>query len=156
MIQETVKNEMREAMREKNGSKVNALRSLMAAFTNALVEKRRLPSELIDDELAVSVVKKAIKQRKDSMEQFQKGGRNDLAVIEEEELNYIKKYLPASRLGGPASLPAEEIKKLAEAKRIELGISDKSKIGLLVGAVVKELKGRADGAEVKEVVEKMF
>lgn len=94
MIQETVKNEMREAMRERNSLKVNVLRSLMAAFTNALVEKRRLPSELIDDELAVSVVKKAIKQRKDSIEQFQKGGRNDLAAIEEEELNYIKKYLP--------------------------------------------------------------
>ena len=149
MIQEHIKNEMKSAMREKNQAKLNALRSLLAAFTNELVAEKKTPGSPVSDELALRVIKRAIKSRKDSIAQFGAAGRQDLVENEEAELAYIESF-------APASVPAEEIKKAAEAKKAELGISDKSKTGILVGAVMGELGGHADGAEVKKIVESLF
>jgi len=149
MIQEHIKNEMKSAMREKNQAKLNALRSLLAAFTNELVAEKKTPGSPVSDELALRVIKRAIKSRKDSIAQFGAAGRQDLVENEEAELAYIESF-------APASVPAEEIKKAAEAKKAELGISDKGKAGILVGAVMKELRGRADGDEVKRIVDSSF
>ena len=136
-------------MREKNQAKLNALRSLLAAFTNELVAEKKTPGSPVSDELALRVIKRAIKSRKDSIAQFGAAGRQDLVENEEAELAYIESF-------APASVPAEEIKKAAEAKKAELGISDKGKAGILVGAVMKELRGRADGDEVKRIVDSSF
>jgi len=95
------------------------------------------------------VVKRGVKQRKDSIEQFRKGGREDLATNEEAELKILEAFLPAS-------LGREEIKKVAEKKKAELNVTEKAKAGVLVGAVMKELKGKADGADVKTVVDSLF
>jgi uncharacterized protein YqeY len=76
------------------------------------------------------------------------GGRN-LAESEKAELAILEKYLPKM-------MSKEDIKKIAEAKQKELGITDKSKIGQFVGMLMKELKGKADGADVKEVAESLF
>src|SRR3989338_2692783 len=149
MIQEHIKNEMKSAMREKNQAKLNALRSLLAAFTNELVAEKKTPGSPVSDELALRVIKRAIKSRKDSIAQFGAAGRQDLVENEEAELAYIESF-------APASVPAEEIKKAAEAKKAELGISDKGKAGILVGAVMKELRGRANGDEVKRIVDSSF
>ena len=140
---------MKSAMREKNQAKLNALRSLLAAFTNELVAEKKTPGSPVSDELALRVIKRAIKSRKDSIAQFGAAGRQDLVENEEAELAYIESF-------APASVPAEEIKKAAEAKKAELGISDKGKAGILVGAVMKELRGRADGDEVKRIVDSSF
>ena len=89
------------------------------------------------------------KQRKDSIEQFTAGGRQDLVDSEAAELSVLEKYLPQM-------MSRDEIKKVAEAKKAELGITDKTKLGQFVGALMKELKGKADGADVKAVAESMF
>ncbi|OJI08343.1 hypothetical protein BK005_00855 [bacterium CG10_37_50] len=95
------------------------------------------------------VIKRLVKQRQDSIEQFTAGGRADLAQAEEAEMAILKTYLPAE-------MPTDQIKAIALAKKTELGINDRAKIGILVGAVMKETKGQTDGKIVKEIVESLF
>lgn len=148
-IHEQVKNEIKEAMLEKDEMRLSVLRGLLAAFTNELVSQKRKPQEMLSDEDAITVVKRSAKQRKESIEQFTKGGRVDLAKTEEAELVYLQKYIPVG-------MSMDEIKKIVLAKKEEMSVIDKSKIGQLVGAVMKELKGKADGADVKKAVEEIF
>lgn len=149
MLHQTIKESIKDAMRAKDTLRLETLRSIVAACTNELVASRRTPQETLTDEEVLAVVKRLGKQRKDSIEQFEKGGREDLADKEKAELVILESFLP--------KMPErDEIKKVAEAKKIELGITDKSKAGQLVGAVMKKLKGQADGGVVKEVVDGLF
>lgn len=148
-LQQKIKEEMVANMRAKNSQKVTTLRGLMSAFTNELVALKRKPQDVLSDEEALKVVQKQIKQRKDSIEQFEKGGRNDLADSEKVELAILEEYMPAQ-------MSPEEIQKIVTAKKAELGINDKSQMGKFIGAVMKDLKGKADGQLVKEIVEKSF
>jgi len=149
MILTKIREEIKVAMRAKDTMSLNTLRGVLAAFTNELVATKRKPQEELTDEEALAVVKRLCKQRKDSIEQFKTGGRTDLAETEEKELEILKKYLPEE-------VGEAEIRKVAENKKTALGVTDKSKIGILVGAVMKELKGKADGATVKKVIESLF
>jgi uncharacterized protein YqeY len=133
----------------KDPVKLNVYRGILSAFTNELVAKGKTPQDTLSDEECMVVVKKLSKQRKDSIEQFEKGGRPELAAAEKEELTIIEILLPAS-------MSKDDIRKIAEAKKAEMGITDKAKMGMLMGAVIKETKGNADGADVKEVVEGLF
>lgn len=149
MIQEKIKDDMKKAMIAKDETRVLVLRGLMAAFTNELVSKMKKPNEPLADAEAVAVIQRAIKQRKDSIDQFKKGGRNDLVKSEEKELKIIEEY-------SPKMMDKKDIKVVALKKKEEMKITDKSKAGMLMGTVMKELKGKADGADVKEVVESLF
>ncbi len=149
MIIEKIKAELMEAMKAKDSVKTLTLRGLIAGCTNELVAKGKKPNEEVTDDIAMPVLKRLANQRKDSIEQFTKGGRADLADVEKKELEIISSYLPAQ-----ASI--EEIKKVAEAKKVEMGITDKAKSGQLMGAVIKELKGNADSGDVKTIVESLF
>lgn len=140
---------MKEAMRQKDTTKVNTLRSLLAAFTNELVAEKKAPDSPVPDELALRVIRRAVKQHKDSIAQFSAGGRADLVAQEEKELTYIEPLLPKNA-------GEDDIRRIAEAKKAELGMSDTGKVGILVGAVMKELGGNADGTEVKKIVESLF
>lgn len=145
MLAQKIRSDMTAAMKARDDIRVQTLRGALAAFVNELVAKSRKPTEeLSDDECAV-VLKRLAKQRKEAAEQYEKGGRSDLAEKENKELKIIEEYLPqmASR---------EEIEKVARAKKDE-GISDPGK---LTGAVMKEFAGRADGQTVKEVAQSMF
>jgi hypothetical protein len=144
-----IKSQIKEAMLAKETLRLSVVRGLVSAFTNELVAKSRKPQEELSDEEVLAVIKRSVKQRKDSIEQFTAGGRKDLAESEAAELQILEKYLPKA-------LGRDEIQKVAEAKMAALGIKDKSKIGQLVGAVMKELKGGADGADVKAVVEELL
>ncbi len=140
---------MTTAMKARDMLKVNTLRGAMTAFTNELVAKGRKPTEELADPEAVTVLKRLAKQRQDSIEQFTKGNRPELADKESKELEVLKAYLPqtASR---------EEIEKVALSKKAELGITDAAGAGKLMGAVIKEFAGRADGGDVKAVVQKIL
>jgi len=141
MLVEKIRNDMKEAMKAKDELRRDTLRGALAAFTNELVAKGKKPTDEVTDADAVAVLKRLAKQRKDSAEQFTKGGRAELAEKEMNELKIIDAYLPemASR---------EEIEKVARAKVSE-GVTD---AGKLTGAVMKEFAGRADGSDVKAVV----
>jgi uncharacterized protein len=149
MIHQQIKNDLKAAMLAKESVKLSVVRGILAGFTNELVTLKRKPSEELSDDEALGVIRRLSKQRKDSIEQFRGAGREDLASKEEEELAILGTYLPAM-------MSKDEIKKVAEAKKTELGIDDKSKMGMFMGAVMKELKGNADGSDVKEVVESLF
>jgi uncharacterized protein YqeY len=140
--------EAKAAMIAKDSLRLNTLRGVKAAFTNELLAKPELGAEL-PDELALTIVRRLVKQRKDSIEQFQKGGREDLANAEAAELKVLESYLPAM-------IGSAEIKTIAERKIKELGVTDKTKLGQLIGAVMKEARGQADGGEVKKIVEALF
>lgn len=148
-LQTDIKSEIKEAMLAKDSTRMLVVRGLVAAFTNELVAKGKKPTEELSDEDVLNVIRRSVKQRKDSIEQFTAGGRADLAESEKAELAILEKYLPKM-------MSKEDIKKIAEAKQKELGITDKSKIGQFVGMLMKELKGKADGADVKEVAESLF
>jgi len=144
-----IKKEMTEAMKARDEVRLTTLRGLLAAFTNELVAQKKKPDEELPDDAALAVIKRGVKQRKDSIEQYEKGGRPELAESEKKELAILDTYLPEM-------MGKDEIRALAEAKKAELGASDPSKKGSLMGALMKELAGRADGADVKEVVDNLF
>jgi uncharacterized protein YqeY len=144
---QTIQDEAKKAMLARDEFRLNTLRSVKAVFSNELINKPG-KTELTDEE-ALAVIKRLVKQRKDSIDQFKKGNREDLVKVEEAELKILEVYLPKM-------MSQAEISKIAEKKKTELGISDKSKSGLLMSALMKELKGRADGGDVKVVVDKLF
>lgn len=148
MLMDTIKTDLKEAMKARDDLRVQTLRSVIAGFTNELVAKGMKPTDAVDDAMAMTVVKRLTKQRKDSAEQFEKGGRPELAQKEMAELKILEAYLPqmASR---------EDIEKVARAKKEEMNVDAAGK-GKLMGAVIKEFGGNADGSVVKEVIDSLF
>lgn len=144
-----IQGELKEALRAKDEVRLRTVRNMLTAFTNELVATGKKPNETLDDEKVMGVIKRLAKQRKDSIEQFRAGGREELALEEEKELQVLEAYLPQT-------MSQDEIRPIAEKKKAELGIEDESKMGQLMGAVMKELQGKADGGDVKAVVESLF
>lgn len=139
---------MIEAMKAKEALRLSVIRGLLSSFTNELVAKSRKPDEELSDEEVLGVISKAVKQRKDSIEQFEKGGRADLAESEKEELVILQSYLPEQ-------MSEEEVEVFVKAK-IETENPDKEKKGQFMGSIMKELKGKADGSHVKAAVDKLL
>jgi uncharacterized protein YqeY len=148
-LHESIRGELKEAMKAKEAVRLRVVRQLLTAFMNEMVATGRTPQDILTDDETLAVIKRAAKQRKESITQFEAAGRDELAVPEKEELIVLEAYLPTL-------MSIEEIMPIVEAKKAELGIDDKSKMGLLVGAVMKELAGQADGSVVKIAVDAMF
>src|SRR3989344_2821730 len=149
MLSTKIREELTTAMKARDAVKMNTLRGLLTGFVNELVAKGINPQEQISDDDALAVIKRAVKQRKDSIEQFRKGNREELAQKEEAELKIIEAYMPAQ-------MSREQIEVVAKQVKEKLGVTDKSKMGMFMSSVMKELKGQADGAEVKAVVESLL
>jgi len=133
----------------KDALQLKAFRAMSAAFTNELVARGRKPQETLTDEEAIAVIGKLAKQRKDSIEQFKKGNREDLVKEEESELVILQTYLPKT-------IDKAEVERIARAKKEELAITDVTKKGMLMSALMKDLKGKVDGSVVREVVDSLF
>lgn len=144
-----IKERMKEALKSKDAIRLSVLRNIMSACTNELVATGGTPQDVLSDELTMSVITRLAKQRKDSIDQFTKGGRPELADQETKELDVLQEFLPTL-------MSLDEILPIAEAKKNELGITDPSKKGMLIGALMKELTGRADGGDVKKAVEQLL
>lgn len=148
-IQENIKAGIKDAMKNKDEVRLMVLRGLTAAFVNELVTLKRKPQDLLIDEEALTVINRAAKQRKDSIEQFGKGGRQDLVEKETAELKVVEEFLPKL-------MSEEEIKKFVLAKKTEMGVNGKEQMGKFMGAIMSGLKGKADGGLVKKVVEEVL
>lgn len=146
-MQEKIKAEIKAAMIAKDMDRLNVLRLISAAFTNELVSQGRPPTEPLSDEDCMKVLKRMAKQRKDSIEQFSAGGREDLADSEKAELGIIEGLLPAQ-------MSEAEIEEKVRAK-LAVEPIDPSKKGIFVGTMMKELGGNADGALVKAVIDRV-
>lgn len=146
-IHETIKKQLIDAMRAKDAIRLDVIRGLLSSFTNELISKGSVDA-FLDDESVLALIRRSVKQHKDSIDQFEKGGRSDLATKEKAELAFLEAYLPQM-------MTREEIRKVAESKLSTVGVLDKTKLGQFVGMLMKELKGKADGADVKAVVDEM-
>ncbi len=149
MIHENIKEGIKDAMKAKDTVRLETLRGVSSAMTNELVAKNKTPQDILTDEESLGVITRLAKQRKDSISQYRAGGREDLAADEEAQLAILEAFLPTL-------MSREEIMPIAIAKKEELGVTDKTKAGQLTGALMKDLKGKADGGLVKEVVESLF
>ncbi len=148
-IQETVREQLKTAMKEKDQVALDTLRAVVSGCTNELVALGKSPQEPVDDATALKVIARLVKQRKDAISQFTDAGRADLVAGEQAQLYLLEQFLPEQ-------MSEEEIRTIAVATQEKLGQIDKSKMGILVGAVMKEVGGQADGAVVKKVVESLF
>ena len=143
-----IKAQMIEAMKARDAVRLSVIRGLLSSFTNEAVAKKRRPDEELSDEEAMSVISRAVKQRKDSIEQYEKGGRPELAEAEREEMLILETYLPAQ-------MSREEILTYVKQK-FENEKPEKEKKNQFMGMVMKELKGKADGGVAKEAIDKLF
>lgn len=148
-LKEQIEKDVAVAMKNKE-RRLSILRMLRAALQNAAIEKRTKVNDLkaeLDEKETLDIVRRQIKQLKESLQDFQKGNRPDLADKAKEELETLEKYVPAA-------MPADELEKIVEETIKELGATAPSDAGKVMGAVMKKVAGQADGAAVKEMVSK--
>lgn len=151
MLHQQIKEQIKESLRNKDTIRLDTLRGVNALCLNEMIANN-INTEFLSDDKVLAIIKKSVKQRKDSIEQFMKGGRNDLAIKEQSELQILESFLPAMMTKG-------EIRVIAH-QRIEQiksgGIIDPKASGKIVGMIMKELAGKADGSDVKAVVEEIL
>ncbi len=147
-LQTDIKAQMIEAMKAKDAVRLSVIRGLMSSFTNELVAKGKKPDEMLADEDVLNLISRGVKQRKDSIEQFEKGGRADLADAEKVELAILQAYLPTQMI-------REEVEAFVKQK-IASENPTPDKKGQFMGLVMKDLKGKADGPMVKEVIDSLL
>jgi uncharacterized protein len=144
-LPERVQADLAEAMRARDDVRKTALRMLSAAFKNAAIEAR---GEL-SDEVALAVIQKQAKQRRESIVEFEKGGRPDLVEKEQAELTVLEAYLPQQ-------VSREEVEAAARKLVSETGASGPRDIGKVMPPLVKQFAGRADGRLINEVVRELL
>lgn len=145
-LKEQVQADLEAAMRARDETRKSALRMLTAAIKNAEIEARGKP---FDDAAVVAVIQRQVKQRRESIAEFKKGGRQDLVDKESSELAVLDGYLPeqASR---------EEIVEAARKVIAETGASGPRDLGKVMPALTKQFAGRADGRIISEVVKEQL
>ena len=160
MLKEKIQKDLNSALKEKKELEVSVLRLLLSAIFNKEKEKRyklskekpELKEEELEkeseltDEKVIDVISSEIKKRKESILEFEKGKRPELVEKEKKELEILEKYLPEQ-------LSDDELKELVKQTKIKIKAEGPSDFGKLMGAVMKETKGRADGLKVKQMVE---
>src|SRR3989344_5559178 len=152
-LHENIKKQIVDAMRARDSLRLEVLRGLQALFSNELIAKKSTDIFLKDEDVH-TLIKRSVKQRKDSIEQFEKGGRADLVEKEKKELKILEEFLPSTMSKSDIQKIVE--KKLDEEKNKNGGTFDKKKVGQFLGILMKELKGKADGGDVKMVVDEIL
>jgi len=142
MLEEKIFNDYKEAMKSKDELKSSVLSFLRAAMINVAMEKKK---KALEDNDVVAVIRKQIKERQDSIEQFTKGSRQDLADKEAKELQILKAYLPPE-------LSSDEIKKIIEEAVLSTGALTIKDMGKVMKEVSAKIAGKADGKLVSDLV----
>src|SRR4029453_1257770 len=136
-IQERIDSDLKEAMRAKDTTKLMVLRMLKSALKYATIAKPGAEAELSDAE-AAQVIRKEAKQRQDSIESFEKGGRGELAQKEQKELSILNGYLPQA-------MNPDEVEQTVRDAITEVGATSKAQMGAVMKALQAKVAGRADG-----------
>jgi len=149
-LHQTIKDQVKDALRAKDTIRLDTLRSLIALFQSEMMSGN-ISGEFLSDDKAMALIKRSVKQHKDSIEQFEKGGRDDLASKEKAELKILKSFMPSQ-------MSYEEVK-IVVRTRVEAlksqGNFDPKATGKIVGMLIKELAGKADGMLVKKAVDEL-
>ena len=141
MLRETLDSDLKDAMRNKEALRRTVLRTMLSEIRNAEINSQTT----LDDEGIISVLTKQVQQRKDSVEAYADANRQDLVDKETEEINIISVYLPEQ-------LPVEEIEEIIKTAISEMGASSLSDMGKVMGLVMPQVRGRADGKIVNTIV----
>ena len=147
-LPQRINSDLKDAMRAKDATKLGVLRMLKSALKYAAIEKSGAEGEL-DDAEATQVIRKQVKQRQDSIESFEKGGRPELAAKEKEELEILSGYLPQV-------LSAEELTTAVRETITEVGATSKAQMGAVMKALQTKLAGRADGKALSQEVQRQL
>ncbi len=147
-LQERIDSDLKDAMRAKEAARLGVLRMLKAAVKNAAIEKGGATATL-DDAEATQVIRKQVKQRQDSIEQFEKGGRPELAAKEKEELTILNSYLPQA-------MSSEELAQAVRETITETGATSRAQMGAIMKALQTKLAGRADGKTLSQEVQRQL
>jgi uncharacterized protein len=145
-LQERIDADLKDAMRAKEAGKLSVLRGLKSALKYAEIEKAEAA---LDDSAAVQVIRKQVKQRQDSIESFEKGGRPELAAKEKEELEILNAYLPKG-------LSTEELSALVRETIAEVGATSRAQMGAVMKALQPKVAGRADGKTLSAEVQRQL
>ena len=147
-IQERIDSDLKEAMRAKDATKLAVLRMLKSALKYAAIAKSGAEAELSDVE-AAQVIRKQAKQRQDSIESFEKGGRAELAQKEQKELSILNDYLPQA-------MSADEVEQTVREAIAEVGATSKAQMGAVMKAVQVKVAGRVDGKTLSQEVSRQL
>jgi uncharacterized protein len=147
-LQERLDSDLKEAMRARDTTKLGVLRMLKSALKYAAIAKSGTEAELNDAE-AAQVIRKQVKQRQDSIESFEKGGRAELAEKEREELSILNAYLPQP-------MSADEVAKVVRETISEVGATSKAQMGAVMKALQAKVAGRADGKTLSAEVSRQL
>jgi uncharacterized protein YqeY len=145
-FQERINNDLKEAMKAKDEKALRAIRAIKAAILLANTDGS---GQEMNDERGIQIVSKLVKQRKESLEIYEKQNREDLAQTEREEIEVISRYLPAQ-------LSESELKAAIEAIIKETGASGPADMGKVMGAASKQLAGKADGKTLSGLVKELL
>src|SRR6266852_3786181 len=148
ILQERLDSDFKEAMRARDTTKLGVLRMLKSALKYAAIAKSGAEVELSDAEAAQVICKQA-RQRQDSIESFEKGGRAELANKEKEELSILNAYLPQAMSG-------DELTKVVRETIAEVGATSKAQMGAVMKALQAKVAGRADGKTLSQEVLKQL
>lgn len=144
MLKEQIRDELKQAMFAKEELRLSVIRMLLSAITYYEIDKGGAGYEATDEDV-LSVIGKQVKQRKDSIEQFEKAGRQELADKEKQEMVMLEKYLPAQ-------MTEEEVRVLIDEAITQTGASSPQDLGKVMGYLSPKTKGKADGAMVSRIV----
>jgi uncharacterized protein YqeY len=147
-LEEQIDSDLKGAMRARETQKLGVLRMLKSALKNAAIEKGGASATLEDAE-ATQVIRKQVKQRQDSIESFEKGGRAELAEKEKVEMAVLQQYLPAA-------MSEEELARFVREAIAEVGATSKAQMGAVMKALGPKVGGRADGRTVSQEVQKQL
>ncbi|MEK7549203.1 MAG: GatB/YqeY domain-containing protein [Patescibacteria group bacterium] len=152
MLSQKINQDLKEAFKGKDDFRVGVLRLIISALRNKEIEKKGKEEEKeLSDEETIEILGKEAKKRKEAAEIYNKGGRNDLAEKEKRELEIIKKYLPEQ-------LSEVEVEKIVKAviEKVDVSASGGKEFGIIIGEAMKELKGKADGKLVGEIIKRLL
>lgn len=144
-LKEQLQSDVKDAMRQRDNVRRDTLRLVLSSLHNAEIEAR----EELDDDGVLVVLTKEAKQRRESIEEFRKGGREDKVAEEAAELEVISGYLPEA-------LSRDDIVAAAQEVVAETGASGMKDIGKVMSPLMERLKGRADGREANEIVRELL
>src|SRR5438309_3803926 len=147
-LQKRIDEDLIATMRAKDSGRLGVLRMLKAALKNAAIDKAGAEGELEDSE-AIAVVRKQVKQRQDSIESFEKGGRSDLAEKERAEMAVLNQYLPQA-------METAELQKIVADTIREVGATSRAQMGTVMKALQPKIAGRADGKTLSAEVQKQL
>ena len=147
-LQERVDSDLKDAMRAKEATKLGVLRMLKSALKYAEIEKSGTDADLSETE-TVQVIRKQVKQRQDSIESFEKGGRAELVAKEKEELSILNAYLPQA-------MSSDELSKIVRESIAEVGATSKAQMGAVMKAAQAKVGGRADGKTLSQEVSRQL